>query len=146
MLVVDESRWPLALVRWEGPVCGCDLEFYRWRFESWLARETAFALVSVSLTPVPMPNCLRHEMGHWLHARRALIGQRCAGMASVPPADLYCPAWARSYSSAIGAQLGCFAAAFPEEPPAIEWALEQLRADAPRARGGEHALSLASLH
>lgn len=126
MLMIDEHRWPLVVARWGAQVCGCDLEFYRARFECWLGRGEPFALVSVLRAPPKLPPAALDQMAHWLHRRRYLTARRCAGIASVFPAAMPLGRWSCAYRAAASAQLGCPVAAFGDEVGALDWALARL--------------------
>jgi hypothetical protein len=127
MLIVDETAWPLVVIRWQAPVCACDLARYRARFDHWLQKATRFALVSALETPVHLPECALRSMAHWLHEHRWLIEQRCVGIASVFPADLMSDAVAQDYHREASENLGCIARAFNDESLAVAWALRRLR-------------------
>lgn len=126
MLIVDETDWPLVVVRWSMPVCGCDLQRYRARFEHWL-RHANFALVSVLEHPVSMPACALRQMAQWMHDRRSLIEQRCVGIASVLPPEMLNEPMAQDHQRKAGAHVGCAAQFFSEEFDAIGWAIQRLR-------------------
>lgn len=127
MLTIDESEWPLVVVRWHAPVCGCDMARYRERFAHWL-RHPRFALVSVLEAPVLLPNRALRDMADWMNARRALIAARCTGIASVLPSALLDETRFEDFRHQASLQVGCPARAFSGEAQAIQWAWLRLQA------------------
>jgi hypothetical protein len=147
MVAIEEGDWPLIVVRWQTPVCSCDLNLYRAAFERWLQLGEHFAMVSIADEQVRLPAGLLEQMAAWMQRRRFMITRRCAGLASVLPAPMS-DAWTCSYRVAASAQLGCPAAAFADEAQAIGWAIERLRGVHVRTLEIETSAhrSLASLH
>lgn len=128
MLLVDESQWPLVVVRWRAPICGCDLARYRECFADWL-RYPSFALVSVLERPAWLPACMLRQMADWLYARRRQIAECCRGIASVLPMGMLDEAISQDRHLQAAQQSGCVARAFTDQSAALVWAMRRLRSD-----------------
>lgn len=128
MLLIDEDDWPLALVRWEGPVGVMDIGLYRVRFEDWLRRDRPFAVLSIQ-PPEPGVRLLQ-QMIHasaWTTELRRRALQRCAALACVVP-DAAAPDLLSDGDMQQLQQLtACPVRAFLDGDEALRWARARLR-------------------
>ena len=128
MLLIDEEDWPLALVRWESPVGVMDIGLYRVRFEDWLRRDRAFAVLSIQPAQPTVESL--HDVIHapvWTGDLRRRAAQRCAAIACVVPDGRLADTLMEREAQRLQQLIGCTVAAFIDADEALRWARTRLR-------------------
>ena len=92
MLTIDDSRWPLVSVRFQGLETPDETTRFYTQFEAWLERQEQFCLIVQRCDAEdaeahgkrsPEAKRMRKEGIAWTKAHRPQIAQYCAGVAMV---------------------------------------------------------------
>jgi hypothetical protein len=72
---IDESRWPLVVVRWRGAISDAELDFMLSRMDAWLERAERFGLLLDSRGAAGLsPEQRNHLIAH-MKSRAALTAR-----------------------------------------------------------------------
>ncbi|MEO0518184.1 MAG: ABC transporter ATP-binding protein [Cyanobacteria bacterium P01_A01_bin.116] len=133
-MMIDDSRWPLVLVQFQGNGTPAEMsQFYR-RFEDWLARKETFALVmqrddaeaAAAGKRSPEVKQMRKDGIAWTKAHKLEISQYCAGVAMVPDSAKLLKLWGPMVAKVTQHLYGCPGKVFGSVESAEEWAAQQL--------------------
>ena len=135
MVTIDDSRWPLVSVRFQGMGTPDEMtRFYR-RFEAWLAKRERFALVlqrddaeaaEEQGKRSPVAKQMRKEGIAWTKLHKPEISQYCAGVAMVPDSTKLIALWGPMVATVTRNMYGCPGKVFGSLDEAKGWAAEQL--------------------
>ncbi|MEL7313888.1 MAG: ABC transporter ATP-binding protein [Cyanobacteria bacterium J06559_3] len=135
MVTIDDSRWPLVSVRFQGMGTPDEMtRFYR-QFESWLAKRERFALVfqrdeaeaaEEQGKRSPVAKQMRKEGIAWTKLHKPEISRYCAGVAMVPDSTKLIALWGPMVATVTRNMYGCPGKVFGSLDEAKGWAAEQL--------------------
>ena len=135
MVTIDDSRWPLVSVRFQGMGTPDEMtRFYR-RFEAWLAKRERFALVlqrddaeaaEEQGKRSPVAKQMRKEGIAWTKLHKPEISQYCAGVAMVPDSPKLLALWGPMVATVTQNMYGCPGRVFGSLDEAKNWAAERL--------------------
>ncbi|MGD1943065.1 MAG: ABC transporter ATP-binding protein [Leptolyngbyaceae cyanobacterium] len=135
MVTIDDSRWPLVSVRFQGMGTPDEMtRFYR-RFEAWLAKRERFALVfqrddaeaaEEQGKRSSVAKQMRKEGIAWTKLHKPEISQYCAGVAMVPDSTKLIALWGPMVATVTRNMYGCPGKVFGSLDEAKGWAVEQL--------------------
>ncbi|MEO0644547.1 MAG: ABC transporter ATP-binding protein [Cyanobacteria bacterium J06650_10] len=134
-MMIDDSRWPLVLVQFQGNGTPAEMsQFYR-HFEDWLARKETFALVmqrddaeaaEAAGKRSPEVKQMRKDGIAWTKAHKPEISQYCAGVAMVPDSAKLVKLWGPMVAKVTQHMYGCPGKVFGSVESAEVWAMQQL--------------------
>ena len=142
MVTLDDSRWPLVSVHFQGNGTPEEMNHFYRCFEAWLSRQEPFALVmrrdnaeaaEAQGKKSPVVKQMRKDGIAWTKAHRAEISQYCAGIAIVPDSAKLMALWGPMVAKVTQKMYGCPGKVFLSLEKANAWAGGQL--------GGPHSLS-----
>ena len=150
MVTIDDSRWPLVSVRFQGMGTPDEMtRFYR-RFEAWLAKREQFALVlqrddaeaaEEQGKRSPVAKQMRKEGIAWTKLHKPEISQYCAGVAMVPDSTKLLALWGPMVATVTQNMYGCPGRVFGSLDEARGWAAEQLGLSTATATASPTAMS-----
>lgn len=87
MVKINEEKWPVVYVRYEGARTTEDLRIFQKHFEGWLSRQEPFGIVFIQTgmdqqAPSPPPKELHDAQVAWTQQNRERIERYCVGMAT----------------------------------------------------------------
>ncbi|MEO0985312.1 MAG: ABC transporter ATP-binding protein [Cyanobacteria bacterium J06639_14] len=135
MVTIDDSRWPLVAVRFQGVGTPAEMTRFYTRFEAWLAKQERFALVlqrddaeaaEEQGKRSPVVKQMRKEGIAWTKAHKPAITQYCAGVAMVPDSTKLIALWGPMVAKVTQNMYGCPGKVFGSLEEAKGWAAEQL--------------------
>ncbi|MEM6432834.1 MAG: ABC transporter ATP-binding protein [Cyanobacteria bacterium P01_D01_bin.115] len=135
MVTIDDSRWPLVSVRFQGMGTPDEMTRFYHRFEAWLAKREQFALVlqrddaeaaEEQGKRSPVAKQMRKEGIAWTKLHKPEISQYCAGVAMVPDSTKLLALWGPMVATVTRNMYGCPGKVFGSLDEAKGWAAEQL--------------------
>ncbi|MEM9980646.1 MAG: ABC transporter ATP-binding protein, partial [Cyanobacteria bacterium P01_D01_bin.2] len=135
MVTIDDSRWPVVSVRFQGMGTPDEMTRFYKRFEEWLAKQEQFALVlqrddaeaaEAQGKRSPVAKQMRKEGMAWTKAHKPEISQYCAGVAMVPDSTKLLAVWGPMVAKVTQNMYGCPGKVFSSLDEAKVWAAEQL--------------------
>ena len=135
MVAIDDSRWPLVSVHFQGNGTPEEMAHFYRCFEAWLSRQEPFALVmrrdnadaaEAQGKKSPAVKQMRKDGIAWTKAHRAEISQYCAGIAIVPDSAKLMALWGPIVARVTQKMYGCPGKVFLSLEKANAWAGRQL--------------------
>ncbi|MGD1865834.1 MAG: ABC transporter ATP-binding protein [Phormidesmis sp.] len=135
MVALDDSRWPLVSVHFQGNGTPEEMAHFYRCFEAWLSRQEPFALVmrrdnadaaEAQGKKSPAVKQMRKDGIAWTKAHRAEISQYCAGIAIVPDSAKLMALWGPIVARVTQKMYGCPGKVFLSLEKANAWAGRQL--------------------
>ncbi|MEM6449189.1 MAG: ABC transporter ATP-binding protein [Cyanobacteria bacterium P01_D01_bin.105] len=137
MVAIDERRWPVVSVCFQGTGTPADMTQFYSRFEEWLSRKEKFALVlqrtdaeaaEAADKKSAVVRQMRKDGIAWTKAHKPTISQYCMGIAIVPDSAKLLKLWGPIIGKVTKNMYGCPGKVFLEWDNACDWAVEQLQA------------------
>ncbi|MEM1280078.1 MAG: ABC transporter ATP-binding protein [Cyanobacteria bacterium P01_H01_bin.152] len=135
MVTIDDSRWPLVSVRFQGMGTPDEMTRFYSRFEEWLMKQERFALVlqrddaeaaEAQGKRSPVAKQMRKEGIAWTKVHKPEISQYCAGVAMVPDSTKLIALWGPMVATVTQNMYGCPGKVFGSLDEARDWAAAQL--------------------
>ncbi|MEM9484964.1 MAG: hypothetical protein AAGA83_14895 [Cyanobacteria bacterium P01_F01_bin.116] len=135
MVTINDSRWPLVSVQYQGTGTLDEMTFFHGRFEVWLAEQERFVLViqqddSNVAKSLDEKSPEAKQMGKqniaWAKTHKLAIAQYCAGIAMVPYSKRLIALWKPLVAIGTRKMYGCPGKVFGSLDEAHGWAEAQL--------------------
>ncbi|MEL6325462.1 MAG: ABC transporter ATP-binding protein [Cyanobacteria bacterium J06626_23] len=135
MVNIDDSRWPLVSVRFQGMGTPAEMARFYGHFEEWLAKQEQFALVmhrdeaeaaETRGKRSPVAKQMRKDGIAWTKAHKPQISQYCAGVAMVPDSAKLIKLWGPVVAQVTQNLYGCPGKVFGSSDEARGWAAARL--------------------
>ncbi|MGD1851754.1 MAG: ABC transporter ATP-binding protein [Cyanophyceae cyanobacterium] len=135
MLTIDDSRWPLVSVRFQGLETSDETTRFYKQFEAWLARQERFCLIVQRCDAEaaeargkrsPEAKRMRKEGIAWTKAHRPQIAQYCTGVAMVLDSSKLVAFWGPVAAKVTQSIYGCPGKVFGSLDQAEGWGAEKL--------------------
>ncbi|MEM6502482.1 MAG: ABC transporter ATP-binding protein [Cyanobacteria bacterium P01_C01_bin.89] len=135
MLTIDDSRWPLVSVRFQGLETPDETTRFYTQFEAWLERQEQFCLIVQRCDAEdaeahgkrsPEAKRMRKEGIAWTKAHRPQIAQYCAGVAMVLDSAKLVAFWGPVAAKVTQNMYGCPGKVFGSLTQAEGWGAKKL--------------------
>jgi ATP-binding cassette subfamily B protein len=133
MLTIDDSRWPLVFIHFQGTDTHETMEQFYNCFEGWLARQERFSLVirrsdaeAAESNRSPAAKELRKLGIAWTKVHKPQISQYCAGVALLADSAKLIALWSPIVAKVTQNMYGCPGRVFGSPLEAEQWAASQL--------------------
>jgi hypothetical protein len=135
MLTIDEERYPVVIVEFEGVTTLEDTKTYLSRFDTWLARGQAFGIVvhqimAEDVTPEQADEnqikAIHQLTAQWAKQNKPQISQHCAGIAMVVDSAAIAQERQAKTPKFIESLFGCAGQVFQSQTDAEQWVQHQL--------------------
>lgn len=131
---LDDSQWPLVVIRFTGAPTDEEFEEYLRLYESYLERTGRYGLVLVTEPDAPMTKSKHAKMqAQWIKDHFEILGRKCVGISFVLPGPMM-----RGVLKAILAmqKLPMDHTVFAREFDACQWIRDRIHADRRRSAAG----------